>query len=144
MQEIINATWPRPEAKTLPDRTHQHSPQSKGNVILGQGYSTLAWIPEKQGSWALPLRHELITSFESPLTKAAFQLRAICRGLTVRPISVTDSEYSNITFLKLTRGIEADKLIRLRPNRCLWTAPPPNEWKGKTTHSVAINSSYHN
>lgn len=130
MQEIIPHGQDS-HAKTLRDRTHQHSPQSKGNVILGQGYSTLAWIPEKHGSWALPLRHELITSFESPLTKAAFQLRTICRGIRVRPVSVWDSEYSNITFLKLTANIRADKLIRLRPNRCLWTAPPPYSGKGR-------------
>ena len=39
-------------------------------ITLGQGYSTIAWIPEAQGSWALPLLHERITSFETPLEKA--------------------------------------------------------------------------
>ena len=92
---------------------------------MGQGYSTLAWIPEKQGSWALPLRHELITSFESLLTKAAFQLRCVCKQMKARAISLWDSEYSNITFLQSTADIPADKIIRIRPNRCLWTAPPP-------------------
>ncbi|MBW4479240.1 MAG: hypothetical protein KME54_20890 [Tolypothrix brevis GSE-NOS-MK-07-07A] len=33
-----------------------------------------AWIPQTQGSWALPLLHERITSFENPLEKAAAQL----------------------------------------------------------------------
>jgi hypothetical protein len=31
-------------------------------VTVGQGYGTLAWIPETEGSWALPLLHERITS----------------------------------------------------------------------------------
>jgi|GEM_PF-4679173 hypothetical protein len=43
-------------------------------VSLGQGYSTLAWIPETEGSWSLPLRHECITSWENPISLAAFQL----------------------------------------------------------------------
>ena len=46
-------------------------------ITLGHGYSTVAWIPEKKGSWALPLRHERITSFETPISKAAFQLRPV-------------------------------------------------------------------
>ncbi|WP_420807091.1 hypothetical protein [Trichormus azollae] len=38
-------------------------------ITIGQGYNTIAWIPEKEGSWALPLRHERITSAESPISK---------------------------------------------------------------------------
>ncbi|MEH2294195.1 hypothetical protein [Nostoc sp.] len=37
-------------------------------ITVGQGYSTIAWIPESEGSWALPLRHERITSAESPIS----------------------------------------------------------------------------
>lgn len=48
----------RPDAKTLKDRTHEY----QGGVIIGQGYSTIAWIPLAQGSWALPLLHERISS----------------------------------------------------------------------------------
>ncbi|MGV2828567.1 hypothetical protein [Myxosarcina sp. GI1(2024)] len=54
---------------------------------MGQGYSTLAWIPEDQGSWALPLCHDHITSFETPLSRGAFQLRKVCQILKVRPVS---------------------------------------------------------
>jgi hypothetical protein len=49
------AAWGRPDAKTLKDRTYQY----QQGVIVGQGYSTVAWIPEEQGSWALPLLHSL-------------------------------------------------------------------------------------
>jgi hypothetical protein len=37
-------------------------------------YSTIAPIPSTIGSWALPLRHERITSWENPLAKGAEQL----------------------------------------------------------------------
>jgi hypothetical protein len=56
--------WPRPEAVTLQERTIEHQASTvPGNrpIALGQGYSTIAWIPESEGSWALPLRHERIT-----------------------------------------------------------------------------------
>ncbi len=67
--------WPRLEAVTLKDRTFEHGANLIGGkpVTLGHGYSTLAWIPEEKGSWALPLRHERITSFDTPISKAVFQ-----------------------------------------------------------------------
>jgi hypothetical protein len=52
-----------------------------------QSYSTLAWIPEMSGSWALPLKHERITSFETPVSKAAFQLKQVTEQLCIRPLT---------------------------------------------------------
>jgi len=117
--------WSRLYAATLKDRTYQHGPKviSGDPITLGHGYSTLAWIPEESGSWALPLRHERITSFDSPLTLGAFQLSKVSSELKVRPLSLWDSEYGCAPFLKLTADIKADKIMRLRPNRCLWGIP---------------------
>jgi hypothetical protein len=129
-QRIILAgdhtAYPRMYAETLRDRTFEHGAKviSGKPITLGHGYSTIAWIPEQEGSWALPLRHERITSHDSPLTLAAFQLRQVCHHLPARPLSLWDSEYGCAPFLKLTADIPADKIMRLRPNRCLWTAPP--------------------
>jgi hypothetical protein len=120
--------WPRPEAVTLQERTIEHQATTvPGNrpIGLGQGYSTIAWIPEESGSWALPLRHERITSWENPIEKGAWQLQQVCSMLSVRPISVWDSEYGCAPFVLKTANIAADKLIRLRSNLCLWGAPPP-------------------
>ena len=125
--------WARTEAPTLKDRTYEHGAKviSGKPITLGHGYSTLAWIPEDKGSWALPLRHERITSFETPISKAAFQLRQVCQHLKQRPISLWDSEYGCAKFVKLTADINADKLMRLRPNRCLFGAPLPYPGKGR-------------
>ncbi len=122
---------PRLYADTLKDRTFEHGAKviSGKPITLGHGYSTIAWIPELEGSWALPWRHERITSHHSPMTKAAFQLRQVCHHLPRRPLSLWDSEYGCAPFLKLTADIPADKILRLRPNRCLWTAPPATEAK---------------
>ncbi len=56
-------------------------------VTIGQGYSTIAIIPETEGSWALPLLHERINSFENPIAKAAAQLKLVCENLPTRPIA---------------------------------------------------------
>jgi len=57
-------TWPRPEAPTPRDRTIEHQPtQIAGNkpIEVGQGFSTIAWIPEAEGKLGITLRHERIT-----------------------------------------------------------------------------------
>lgn len=138
--------WPRPEAVTLKDRTIEHHSRGiAGNqpITLGQGYSTLAWIPEDSGSWALPLRHERITSFETPSSKAAFQLKQVTRQLSVRPLVAYDREYGNANFVKQTADIEADLLLRLASNRCVWGAPPVYGGRGrprKHGHKFKLNA----
>ncbi len=90
-----------------------------------------AWIPEDKGSWALPLRHDRISSHETPITRAVFQLKQVCRHLKERPITLWDSEYGCAKFIKLTADLNADKLIRLRPNRCIFAKPPKYQKKGR-------------
>ena len=125
-----SSLWLRPEAKTLKDRGfHHHSSQGIG---VGHNYSTLAWIPEEPGSWALPLRHERITSFETALTKASFQLKQVCRQMKVkvRPLGVYDRHYGNSSFLKQTKDIPADLLIRIASNRCIYAKPGAYSGRG--------------
>lgn len=98
-------------------------------MTIGQGYSSLVCIPEDQGGWTLPLLHERITSFETPLEKAAEQLQQVCGQLSHRPLSLWDSEYGCGHFIKLTAEINCDKLMRLRPNRVVYG--PPGEYSGR-------------
>lgn len=120
--------WPRPEAVTLRERVFAH--QSGRRAGVGHSYSTLAWIPEASGSWALPLRHERISSFETPAKRAAFQLQQVSRQLGIRPLAVYDRGYGNAQFVGQTDGIEADLLLRLASNRCVFGAPPPYSGRG--------------
>jgi DDE superfamily endonuclease len=129
-----HTAWSRPDAVTLQERTIEHSVATiSGNkpITIGQGYSTIAWVPENSGSWALPLRHERITSYENPIEKATWQLQQVCKHLPTRPISVWDSEYGCAPFILKTTDIPADILVRLRSNLCLWTAPPEYSGKGR-------------
>lgn len=129
-----HTAWQRLEATTLKERTYEHQAQPLSGakpVTLGQGYSTIAVIPESEGSWALPLLHERITSFENPIEKAAAQLRLVCKNLATRPLSLWDAEYGCASFVKQTSDIAADKLMRSRSNRVLYSAPPPYKGIGR-------------
>lgn len=123
-----HTAWSRLEARTLRERTSEHQAQllpGAKPVTVGQGYSSIAWIPESEGSWALPLLHERITSWENPIDKAVAQLRLVCQKLPTRPLSLWDAEYGCASFVKQTAEIPVDKLMRLRSNRLLYGAPPP-------------------
>jgi DDE superfamily endonuclease len=136
------SVWLRPDAVTLKERGFHHG--KDGNIGLGQSYSTLAWVPETSGSWALPLRHERITSFETPTSKAAFQLKQVTRQLRIRPLAVYDRGYGNASFVKQTANIEADLLLRLSSNRCVWGIPPVYSGRGapcKHGHKFKLNDS---
>ena len=85
-------------ALTVQERTYEHKPHRisvNRPVGVGFGYSTIAYIPEQQGSWALPLLHERISSSETAISKMSQQLRKVCFELGVRPILVVDSQYDS-------------------------------------------------
>jgi hypothetical protein len=128
-----HTSWCRPFAKTLQERTYEHSPSQLGGrpVTVGYGYSTLAWIPEAQGSWAVPLLHERITSWDSVISVAVRQLSRVSPQLTSRALSLWDSEYGCAPFVNQTAELPVDKLMRLRSNLCLWGAPPAYQGRGR-------------
>ncbi|MEG4507836.1 transposase [Microcoleus sp. F6_B4] len=126
---IDHTAWGRRDAKTLQDRTHEY----QRGVIVGQGYSTIAWIPEAGGSWALPLLHERISSGSSPILQAASQLKLVCEQSVNPVLAVLDREYGNASWvLALTQAdIPADCLMRVRKNAGLWSAPPAYNGRGR-------------
>ena len=129
-----HTAWPRLWSPTLQERTYEHQPAAAPGakpVTLGQGYSSLVCVPEMAGSWALPLLHERITSFESPLEKAADQLKQVCQTLHERPVSLWDAEYGCARFLQLTADVACDKVMRLRSNRVVYGPPPPYSGRGR-------------
>jgi DDE superfamily endonuclease len=128
---IDHTAWARRGAKTLQERTYEHQASSQNSVTVGQGYSTIAWLPEQQGSWALPLRHERITSYETPISKATWQLKQVCKHIKQKVLVVLDSEYGNGSWVNQTRDIHVSKLMRIRSNCCLWSKPKNYSGKGR-------------
>lgn len=132
-----HTAWPRPSARTLAQRTYQHQPTQIpgiGNrpVTAGHGYSTLAWVPQDRGSWALPLLHERIAAQENALDKACSQLsRSVgCLPDGLEAVAMYDSQYGCAPFVQATATVKCDKLLRLRPNLRLFEAPPPYKGRG--------------
>ncbi len=121
-----HSPWFRPDAKTLQERTYEHKPSRIGAnrpIGVGFGYSTIAYIPEKQGSWALPLLHERISSSETAIAKLSSQLQKVCSQLDPRAILLVDSQYGCASFVQQTADIPCDKLMRLSSNRCFYGEP---------------------
>jgi hypothetical protein len=129
-----HTAWSRLHARTLRERTVEHQPNAIPNakpITVGQGYSTIVWLPETAGSWALPCLHERIAPTENPIGKVVVQLRQVCQRLPQRPIALFDAEYGCAPFLKQSADIACDKIVRLRRNLCLRGAPPPYAGKGR-------------
>jgi Transposase DDE domain len=128
---IDHTPWPRPDAKTLKDRTYEHQGKTQNGVAIGQGYSTIAWLPEGHSSWALPLRHERITSWESPMSKAAWQLKQVLKHCSQKVLVLLDREYGNAKWVVATAKLQADCVMRIRSNTCLWGMPPAYAGHGR-------------
>ena len=129
-----HSAWFRPDAVTLQERTYEHQPSRisvNRPIGIGFGYSTIAYIPEAQGSWALPLLHERITSSETALSLLTQQLKKVCSQLEPRPILAVDSQYGCASFVQQTTGISCDKLMRLSSNRCFWSEPTTYNGRGR-------------
>ncbi len=141
-----HTAWFRPDAVTLQERTYEHKPSRMGSnrpVGVGFGYSTIAYIPQKQGSWALPLLHERISSSETALSKLSSQLRQVCSQFDSRPILVVDSQYGCASFIKQTSDIDCDKLMRISSNRCFYSEPKTYDGRGrprKHGHKFKLNA----
>ncbi len=55
---VATSVWPRPRTRTLAGLRYEQSPTQaiqKYSTVKGYAYSRLAWIPERQKSWALPV-----------------------------------------------------------------------------------------
>jgi len=71
-----------------------------------------------------------------------FQLKLVTRQLETRPLVAYDRGYGNAKFVQATAGIEADLLLRLASNRCLWGKPDTKKGRGaprKHGHKFKLN-----
>lgn len=132
---LDGSIWPRPEAKTSPERTWGRfvtsgTPQS--GIIGAWEYQWLVVLPEGQGSWGLPLevaRRDLAAG--TATTLASTQLRTALAGrapAAPRPLLLLDSHYDVVELLEA--GVAVDILARLAANRCFYRAPGPYAGKG--------------
>ena len=132
---LDGSIWPRPEAKTCPERTWGRfvtagTPES--GIIGAWEYQWLVQLPETQGSWALPLevaRRDLAAGTATAL--AICQLRTALAARTPdapRPLLVLDSHYDVVALRE--SGVRVDILARLAANRRFYRRPGPYRGTG--------------
>lgn len=64
------------------------------------------------------------------MARASQQLRQVTQALSRRPVALYEAEYGCAPFVEATADIAADKLLRLRPNLCLYS-PPVYKGRGR-------------
>lgn len=128
-------TWPRPAARTSPERTYGHRstpglPQD--GVVPAWEYEWLVDVPEPGSGWVRPLdvRRRGPRS-GTPTEVAVRELRAALARRpagAARPVATYDSSYDPVTVARA--GLAVDVLVRLRSNRRFFRAPGPYRGRG--------------
>jgi hypothetical protein len=128
-------TWPRPAAKTSPERTggHRSTPGiPQDGVVPAWEYEWLVDAPEGGSSWVRPLDvRRRGPESGTPTEGAIRELRAALArrpGGAARPVATYDSSYDPITFVRA--GLAVDLLVRLRSNRKFFRLPGPYKGRG--------------
>ena len=132
---LDGSLWPRPAAKTSPERTWGRfvtsgTPQS--GIVGGWEYQWLVRVPDSSGSWCLPLavaRRDLAAG--TATTLAIRQLRtalAVRPAAAARPLLLLDSHYDVVELIEA--GVPVDILARLACNRRFYRRPGPYAGKG--------------
>lgn len=142
---VLDGTiWPRPAAKTSPERTWGRwtgSGLPESGIVGAWEYQWLAAVPEPGGSWVLPLelgRRDLAAG--TATTLAIRQVRAaqaVRVPETPRPLLLLDSHYDVGDLVAADLGV--DILARLASNRRFYRAPGEYGGRGRPpTHGPAF------
>jgi DDE superfamily endonuclease len=140
---IDGSTWPRPEAKTSPERTWGRfvtagTPQS--GIVGAWEYQWLVALPESCGSWLLPLDVTRRSPTAGTPTQVAIrQVRAALAaypGDAPRPLVVLDSQYDLAELVQA--DLPVDWLARLASHRRFYRTPPPYAGTGRPRKHGAV------
>lgn len=133
---LDGSVWPRPAAKTSPERTWGRfvtagTPQS--GIVGAWEYQWLVVLPEGAGSWMLPVAIDRRgPTAGSPTEVAISQVRTVRTAQPAtapRPVIVCDSGYDLAALAQA--ALDVDWLGRLASNRRFYRPPPPYAGKGR-------------
>jgi hypothetical protein len=133
---VDGSTWPRPAAKTSPERTYERclnrgTPQS--GIVPGWEYQWLLDVPEPAGSWVRPLDvARRAPTAGTPTALAIGQVRAAMAlrpAGAARPVVTFDSHYDVVALIEADLGV--DLLVRLPSHRVLRRRPGPYRGRGR-------------
>jgi len=118
---------PRPDAETLPERSHVYS-VAHGVGIPGFQYSFLGRVLREGLSWVAPLEVDRIPAGGSPSQVAGEQVKqlaAMAAPEDPEQVVTADSNYATKEFLRAFIGLKRIfALVRLKSRRCLHREPP--------------------
>ena len=134
---LAGTIWPRPAAKTSPERTYGRTPlaAARPDAVMRPSweYQWLVALPELGSSWVLPLDvRRRSPSAPSPTAVAMEQLRTVRAAqapAAARPVVTFDSQYCATTLARAR--LPVDCLLRLPSRRKLYHAPGPSRGRGR-------------
>ena len=136
---LDGTNWLHPAAKTMADRQYVYSPTKRangGSIGIGHPYSVLAWVPERNSSWAPPVSVRRVPSEQSDVEMGVEQVKFLCRERSEEMkrhlhLVVADAKYGNHRFLGPLKEAPCGTLVRLYRNRVLYGPPGPYSGRGR-------------
>jgi hypothetical protein len=130
------SVWPRPRSKTLEDLRYEQSPTQaieKRSTVKGYAYSTLAWIPKRGKSWAVPVDTRRIVGEKTAVEVGVEQAKTLDdnRPQAVLDVLVGDGAFGNHHFLGGVKDLRCVVVVRLRCDRVLHGEPGPYSGFGR-------------
>jgi hypothetical protein len=121
----LDATkWVHADARTLSGLVFGPT-TSKKNIQPVHVYSMLAYIPESDSSWALPISTERLHPDETEVKLGIRQVEQMCdrSPYDLVRVVVADGSYGNHLFLKGLQDLPCAAIVRLRRDRVLYGDP---------------------
>jgi hypothetical protein len=120
----------------LAELRYEQSPTQavqKYSTVKGYAYSSLAWVPERGGSWALPVDTRRVEGHQTAVEVGVEQVKTLCayRPADTTDVIVADGSYGNHRFLGALKDQPCTVIVRLRCDRVLYGAPPPYQGRGR-------------
>jgi hypothetical protein len=133
---IDRTNWPRPGARTCPDRTWEYRPLPgwpQTGVVPAWAYQWLVAVPDVAGSWVLPLDVQRRGPTAKSATAVALEQIAAVRTAqpvySPRPVVTLDSGYDLETLARTS--VDADLLVRLIRSRVVYRPPVKRPGRGR-------------
>ncbi len=133
---LDTSVWPRPRTRTLVELRYEQSPTQaiqRDSTVKGYAYSTLAWIPERGQSWALPVDTRRVVGRQTVVEVGVEQVNTLCqpRSDDTLHVIVADGSYGNHFFLGALKDQPCAAVVRLRCDRVLYGVPGPYQGQGR-------------
>lgn len=132
---LDGSSWVHPGARVLAEQQFTRIPSQsirRHSIAQGHVYSTLAYIPERRGSWSPPISTERVQENQTLTACGITQVQQLSQARpNSRDIVAGDGGYGNHEFLGGIQPTGVTGVARLRCDRVLYGPPPPYAGRGR-------------